>query len=367
MSTNDAFIRLAGVSKHFGAVVAVDNISIDISRGEFFSLLGASGCGKTTLLRMLAGFETPTSGEIYIDDAPMSEMAPHHRPTNMVFQNYAIFPHLDVRSNIGYGLRADKLDKAEANRRVDAALELVKLEGFGNRRSNEMSGGQRQRVALARALIKRPKVLLLDEPLGALDKKLREEMQLELRALQQSLGITFIFVTHDQEEAMTLSDRIAVMSEGKALQIGAPKALYNRPVSVEVADFIGQMNFLDAKVSDVADGHASLDAAGLGKVKAPASAGFVHQGATVVVAIRPEKLTISTEQPANGRSAVQGVMKTVAYLGDRSHFYVSVKGTDKPLAVAAQEVDASLDQSLERDAAVWLSWADDALIVLPRD
>jgi spermidine/putrescine ABC transporter ATP-binding subunit len=366
MSKDDAFIRLAGVSKHFGPVVAVDNIDLTISRGEFFSLLGASGCGKTTLLRMLAGFESPTSGEIYIDDAPMSEMAPHHRPTNMVFQNYAIFPHLDVRANIAFGLRVDRLDKAEADRRVDAALELVKLEGFGDRRSTELSGGQRQRVALARALIKRPKVLLLDEPLGALDKKLREEMQLELRALQRSLGITFIFVTHDQEEAMTLSDRIAVMSEGKALQIGAPKALYNRPVSVEVADFIGQMNFLDARVTDMADGQAALDAAGLGKVKAPADAGFVHKGASVIVAIRPEKLAISREPPANGRSAVQGVMKAVAYLGDRSHYYVSVEGSDKPLAVAAQEVGASPGQSLERDAAVWLSWADDALILLPR-
>jgi len=367
MSTNDAFIRLTNVSKHFGSVVAVDNINITISRGEFFSLLGASGCGKTTLLRMLAGFESPTLGEIYIDDAPMSEMAPHNRPTNMVFQNYAIFPHLDVRGNIAFGLRADKLDKVEANRRVDAALELVKLEGFGDRKSTELSGGQRQRVALARALIKRPKVLLLDEPLGALDKKLREEMQIELRALQQSLGITFIFVTHDQEEAMTLSDRIAVMSAGNALQIGSPKALYNRPVSVEVADFIGKMNFVDAQVTDVADGQAALDTAGLGPVKAPADAGFIHTGATVVVAVRPEKLTISAERLANGRSAAQGVMKTASYLGNRSHFYVAVEGREKPLAVAAQDVDASLGQHLESEAAVWLSWADDALIVLPRD
>jgi ABC-type Fe3+/spermidine/putrescine transport system ATPase subunit len=181
------------------------------------------------------------------------------------------------------------------------------------------------------------------------------------------LGITFIFVTHDQEEAMTLSDRIAVMSAGKALQIGAPKALYNRPVSVEVADFIGQMNFLDARVTDMEDGQAVLDTAGLGKVKAPANTGFVHKDATVIVAVRPEKLRISAEQPADGRSAVQGIMKAVAYLGDRSHYYVSVEGNDKPLAVAAQEVDASLGQSLERDATVWLSWADDALILLPRD
>ena len=289
MSNNDDFISITNVSKHFGSVVAVDNINIDISRGEFFSLLGASGCGKTTLLRMLAGFESPTMGEIYIDGAPMSEMPPHHRPTNMVFQNYAIFPHLNVRSNIAFGLRADKLSKAEANRRVDEVLEMVKLQGFGDRRSTEMSGGQRQRVALARALIKRPKVLLLDEPLGALDKKLREEMQLELRALQQALGITFIFVTHDQEEAMTLSDRIAVMSEGKALQIGAPKELYNRPASSEVADFIGQMNFLDATIIDVEGDQAMVDTAGLGQVNAPiniaAGSGFAHKGATVVVAV----------------------------------------------------------------------------------
>ena len=204
-------------------------------------------------------------------------------------------------------------------------------------------------------------------PWGALDKKLREEMQLELRALQQSLGITFIFVTHDQEEAMTLSDRIAVMSAGKALQIGAPKALYNRPVSVEVADFIGQMNFLDARVTGLEDGQAALDTAGLGQVNAPTNTEIAHKGATVIVAIRPEKLTISLEQPADGRSAVQGVMKAVAYLGDRSHFYVSVEGSDKPLAVAAQEVDASLSQYLVSDAVVWLSWADDALILLPHD
>jgi spermidine/putrescine ABC transporter ATP-binding subunit len=370
MSNNDDFISITNVSKNFGSVVAVDNINIDISRGEFFSLLGASGCGKTTLLRMLAGFESPTTGEIYIDGAPMSEKAPHHRPTNMVFQNYAIFPHLNVRSNIAFGLRADKLSKTEANRRVDEVLEMVKLQGFGDRRSTEMSGGQRQRVALARALIKRPKVLLLDEPLGALDKKLREEMQLELRALQQALGITFIFVTHDQEEAMTLSDRIAVMSEGKALQIGAPKELYNRPASIEVADFIGQMNFLDTQVIDVEGGQAVLDTAGLGKVNAStntaSNSGFAHKGATVVVAVRPEKLTITREQPANGRNAIQGVMQAVAYLGGRSHYYVSVEGHDKPLAVAAQEVDTSLSHYLERDAAVWLSWADEALILLPR-
>ncbi len=366
MSDNHAYIRINNLSKHFGSVVAVDHVEITISGGEFFSLLGASGCGKTTLLRMLAGFESPTTGEIYIDDAPVSGVPPHKRPTNMVFQNYAIFPHLNVRRNIAYGLRTEKLNKAETDWRVDEVLEMVKLPGFGERGSNELSGGQRQRVALARALIRRPKVLLLDEPLGALDKKLREQMQLELRALQQSLGITFIFVTHDQEEAMTLSDRIAVMSQGKLLQIASPEEIYQRPVSVEVADFIGQMNFIDASVTDLKDGEAVLDTA-LGQIKAPASAAFIQKGANIVVAIRPEKLTLSKERRTNGQNAVQGVIKSAAYLGDRRHFYVSVQGCDKPLAVAAQDVQTSAGQSLNRDSAVWLSWADDAVILLSGD
>ena len=364
MSGNDAYIGIDKVSKHFGPVVAVDQVDIAIWGGEFFSLLGASGCGKTTLLRMLAGFETPTAGEIYIDGAAMSGVPPHKRSTNMVFQNYAIFPHLDVGRNIAYGLRAEKLDKAETGRRVGEALELVKLQGFGERRSTELSGGQRQRVALARALIRRPKVLLLDEPLGALDKKLREEMQLELRALQQSLGITFIFVTHDQEEALTLSDRVAVMSQGKVLQIASPEEIYQRPVSVEVADFIGQMNFIDASVTELKDGEAVLDTAALGQIKVPASAAFIQKGANIVVAIRPEKLTLSKERRTDGRNAVQGVIKTAAYLGDRRHFYVSVQGCDKPLAVAAQEVQMSSGQALDQDGPVWLSWADDSVVLL---
>jgi len=354
------------VSKRFGPVVAVDSINITISGGEFFSLLGSSGCGKTTLLRILAGFEAPTSGEVYIDDMAMSEVPPHLRPTNMVFQNYAIFPHLNVRGNIAYGLRKDKLEKAELLRRVDETLEMVKLPGFGDRRSNQLSGGQRQRVALARALIKRPKVLLLDEPLGALDKKLREEMQIELRALQQTVGITFIFVTHDQEEALTLSDRIAVMSEGRVLQVASPKELYNRPVSVEVADFIGQMNFTDATVIDVENGRAALDTASLGRVQVPVNGDFVSKDAQVVVAIRPEMLSLSRERGPQGENAVQGVVKTAAYLGDRSHFYVSVDGSDKPFAVAAREAPTSLTQSLDAGTPVWLTWPDEAPIVLPR-
>jgi spermidine/putrescine transport system ATP-binding protein/putrescine transport system ATP-binding protein len=244
---------------------------------------------------------------------------------------------------------------------------MVKLPGFGKRRSNELSGGQRQRVALARALIKRPKVLLLDEPLGALDKKLREEMQLELRALQESVGITFIFVTHDQEEALSLSSRIAVMARGKALQVASPKDLYNHPANVEVADFIGQMNFVEAQVMDVHNGKAVLDAAGLGKITAPANSDFVHKGANLIVAIRPEKLVLSTERRSDGQAAVQGTLKTSAYLGDRNHFYVSVDGCEKPLAVAAAEAEASGEKPLDRESTVWLSWAENALILLPHD
>ena len=367
MSENDSFISIDKVSKHFGAVVAVDNVDIAIRGGEFFSLLGASGCGKTTLLRMLAGFETPTAGEIYIENIAMSGVPPHKRLTNMVFQNYAIFPHLNVQRNVAYGLRTERLDKAETDRRVGKALEMVKLQGFGERRSDELSGGQRQRVALARALIRQPKVLLLDEPLGALDKKLREEMQIELRALQQALGITFIFVTHDQEEAMTLSDRIAVMAGGKVLQIAAPKEVYNSPVSVEVAEFIGQMNFINASVTELVGSQAVLDTAGFGQVKAPISAAFVQKGANLVVAIRPEKLILSKDRIAEGKNSVEGVIEAAAYLGDRSHFYVSVEGCDKPVAVAAQEVQTAAGLSLDRGNVVWLSWADESVVLLKSD
>lgn len=365
MSTNDSFISIKNVSKHFGEVVAVDAVNIEIAEGEFFSLLGPSGCGKTTLLRMLAGFESPTSGEIFLDGNPVSEIPPHHRPTNMVFQNYAIFPHLDVRGNIAYGLRKDKLGKVEQNRLVDEALEMVKLPGFGSRRANEISGGQRQRVALARALIKRPKVLLLDEPLGALDKKLREEMQLELRALQETVGITFIFVTHDQEEALTLSDRVAVMARGDVLQMASPQQLYSRPVNVEVADFIGQMNFFDARVVDVQGNQVEIDAKGLGSMKLSSEEDFVNKNAEIVVALRPEKLLLSMDGDTGGRGSVKGQLSTSAYLGDRSHYYVTLEGYDKPVSVASQEVISASGQSLERGSEVWLSWAEESLVLLP--
>ncbi len=364
MSDQD-IITIDRVSKHFGPVRAVDDIAIGIGRGEFFSLLGPSGCGKTTLLRMLAGFEAPTHGEIYIDGQPMSAVPPHQRPVNMVFQNYAIFPHLDVRSNIAYGLRKNKLPKAELNAMVDEMLEMIKLPGYGSRGATQLSGGERQRVALARALIKRPKVLLLDEPLGALDKKLREQMQLELRALQRSVGITFVFVTHDQEEALTMSDRIAVMSKGKVLQIEEPVRLYEHPTSRFVADFIGTMNFFDGAVRETSDGVVTIDAGPIGEVRAAADSAPGSNG--VVVAIRPEKIALSFEAPGGKVNTVEGRMGPSAYLGDRSHFYVDVAGRDEPVAVASQNMDRSASRDHDRDQPVWLSWSQDSVVLLPAE
>jgi len=359
----ETIISLAGVTKAFGAFRAVDDVSLDIARGEFFSLLGPSGCGKTTLLRMIAGFEVPTEGSILIDGVSMETVPPHLRPTNMVFQSYAIFPHLDVARNVVFGLRKERLSRDETRARVGEALEMVKLSGYESRRSDELSGGQRQRVALARALIKRPKVLLLDEPLGALDRKLREEMQLELRTLQRSVGITFVFVTHDQEEALTMSDRVAVMSAGRTAQVATPRELYERPVSVEVADFIGKMNFLPCRRLESNGELVTVDAAGLGRVAAVAPRAL-PAGGELVVAIRPEKLTLHTAEP-QAAAKVSCRMQNTAYLGDRSHYFVEVDGAERPLAVSAQNADPAVARELAAGSGLWLSWAEDALLVLP--
>ena len=367
MSDNPSIISLHGLSKHFGPVRAVDEVSFDVEKGEFFALLGPSGCGKTTLLRLLAGFESPTKGEIYIDGQEMSVVPPYERPTNMVFQNYAIFPHLNVRGNIAFGMRKAKLPKAELNARIDEALEMIKLTGYGDRRSDQLSGGQRQRVALARALIKRPKVLLLDEPLGALDKKLREQMQLELRALQRSVGITFVFVTHDQEEALTMSDRIAVMSQGKVLQIDTPENLYEAPNNREVAGFIGTMNFFAGTIREARGDLLSVDAGPLGIVSARAKGDGFAPGVPVVVAIRPEKLRLQDAAPGENVSAVQGRINNSAYLGDRSHFYVELPGAEHPVAVASQNYEAGTGHRMELEKSVWLTWSLEAIVLLPLD
>jgi spermidine/putrescine ABC transporter ATP-binding subunit len=365
MSDPKPIISIKGVSKHFGPVAAVDDVSLDIVRGEFFSLLGPSGCGKTTLLRMLAGFEHPTYGEILIDSQEMAGVPPNRRPTNMVFQSYAIFPHLNVRENIGYGLRNAKLSKEEMAERVKAALSLVRLDTFGDREAHQLSGGQRQRVALARALVLRPKVLLLDEPLGALDKKLREEMQVELRQLQRTVGITFVFVTHDQEEALTLSDRIAVMSRGKVLQVAPSSGLYEAPNCREVAEFIGSMNFIEGTLDAGKNGSAKVNAR-TGTFVVPAGEEKVQKGEKVFLAIRPEKLMLSETKPGNGGNAIEGTVTSVTYLGDRSHFLVRVEGAERPFAVAMQNAQrASSSVGLE-NSKVWLTWPAEAGLLLTR-
>ena len=366
MIRNDSFISIQNVDKYFGSFQAIKDISMDVGHGEFFSLLGASGCGKTTLLRMLAGFENPSSGEVYIDGQPMSEVPPHMRPVNMVFQNYAIFPHLNVRDNIGYGLRKQKLSRSKRNDVIDEMLDLIKLPGYGGRRANELSGGQRQRIALARALILRPKVLLLDEPLGALDKQLREQMQLELRALQRTVGITFVFVTHDQEEALTLSDRIAVMSRGEVRQLDTPSGLYERPVSREVASFIGTMNFFDAQVIGSNAQAVTVDAAGLGTMSIPKSEALFSAGDRVHIAIRPEKLELSDVASEKGVASARGTLQNTAYLGERSHYYVKLDNVEAPVAVSAQN---RFDDSFtaEEGKPVWLKWRDEAAVILRPD
>lgn len=361
---SDPIISVQQVGKSYGGFRAIENISLDIEHGEFFSLLGASGCGKTTLLRMLAGLEDVTDGEIYIDGEPMSDVPPFQRPVNMVFQSYAIFPHLNVADNIGYGLRKQKLDRPTRNAKIDEMLDLVKLQGYGDRRANQLSGGQRQRIALARALIMKPKVLLLDEPLGALDKQLREQMQLELRRLQKSLGITFVFVTHDQEEALTLSDRIAVMSGGDVLQVDTPAGLYERPRNREIAGFIGNMNFFDARVISRVNGHATMDVAGLGILDVPADGPTLHEGDSASIALRPEKLQVHTDKPSDGRPSVQGTLEMTTYLGERSHFHVRLSGIEQPLAISAQNSSIQGETSGAQNQTVWLTWSDGALIPL---
>ena len=367
MTPGHGFISIRNVAKSYGAFRAIESISMEISKGEFFSLPGASGCGKTTLLRMLAGFEDVSGGEIWIDGQEMSAVPPFRRPVNMVFQNYAIFPHMNVADNVGYGLRKLKLPKARRREMVDEMLDLVRLSGYGGRKANELSGGQRQRVALARALILKPKVLLLDEPLGALDRQLREQMQVELQRLQRSIGITFVFVTHDQEEALTLSDRIAVMDGGDVLQVGSPADLYERPASREVASFIGSMNFLRARVADRVNGHAHLDVEALGRLALPAHATSLSSGSPAWVAIRPERFVLSETPPADGSFAVEGCLELTTYLGERCRHIVRLAGHEARIAVSAPNARSYRPDSLDRAKPVWLTWSEDAVIVLEGD
>ena len=354
----DTMISIRDVSKRFGVFEAVRNAAFDIERGEFFSILGASGSGKTTLLRILAGFEAASEGEIRIDGAPMDAVPPHLRPVNMVFQSYAIFPHLNVRDNIGFGLRKLKLGKAERARRIDAMLDLIKLPGYGDRRADQLSGGQRQRVALARALILRPKVLLLDEPLGALDKQLREQMQTELRMLQRSVGITFVLVTHDQEEAMALSDRVAIMADGRVLQIDTPAGLYERPKSRKVASFVGSMNFLDGKILSEDGDMTRIRVANSAQCTLPTNR-LAGCNGSPCLAIRPERITLHAARPEG--QALQGVLRDRVYMGERVHYHVGLDGGEDRLLVSVPNTAAD-NGPAEPGAQVWLSWDDNALI-----
>ena len=363
------FIRFENVTKRFGDYVAVDNLTLDIYEREFFSLLGPSGCGKTTLMRMLAGFEEPTEGRILLQGKDISGVPPYKRPTNMMFQSYALFPHMSVEKNIAFGLEQDNLPKAEIATRVEEMLRLVKLTEFAKRKPSQLSGGQRQRVALARSLAKRPKVLLLDEPLGALDRKLREETQFEIMDLQQTLGLTFLIVTHDQEEAMTVSDRIAVMDKGTVVQVATPAEIYEAPNSRYVADFIGDINIFEAEVKNIAPresapAHIRLDCEGLPVVVEQDCA--VSVGSKVAFAIRPEKVGISLDPPADPSVNVgHGEVWDIGYLGDFSIFIVKLD--DGRIMRAAQaNVSRLVDRPITFEDMVWLTWKADSGLVLTR-
>ena len=337
MSEN--FIEIKNISRHFGSVKAVDNVSFSIKQGEFFSLLGPSGCGKTTLLRLLAGFESANQGEIFIDGIDVTTMPPNLRPTNMVFQNYAIFPHINVKKNIEFGMRKEKLSKQELDACVEEVLSLVKLEGYEERFSNQLSGGQRQRIALARALIKRPKVLLLDEPLGALDKKLRDEMQIELRNLQKAVGITFVFVTHDQGESISMSDRVAVMNEGQIQQISDPHDLYYNPQNIFVSDFIGTTNFLSSSTGSSSGEDIKVRIESIGEFMIKNKLNIPENSNDTVCSIRPEAIELSAAPIEKGDIVLEGSIENSSYYGELTSFYVKIDGAEKPLIASSQRFD----------------------------
>lgn len=362
----EPFIRLRGVTKKFGDFTAVNNVDLDIYKGELFCLLGGSGCGKSTLLRMLAGFETPTSGRISIDGVDMSSVPAYERPTNMMFQNYALFPHMTVEKNIAYGLKQSRVPKAEITERVDEVLGLVELQDFKKRKPDQLSGGQKQRVALARALVKKPKVLLLDEPLGALDKRLREQTQFELMNIQDQVGITFIVVTHDQEEAMTLSTRIAVMDVGIFAQIGTPTEIYEFPESRFVADFIGSANMLEGRVTEAGQDHVNVDTE-LGEV-AIAQGMTVQVGAKVWVALRPEKIHMGkVGEAVAGSAQATGVVEEVGYLGDVSIYKVRVgEGALIDVTVPNQIRPRDRTHKITWEDEVVLSWDPSSPVLLVR-
>ncbi len=363
----EAFIRLQGVTKRFGPFTAVDAVDLEIFRGELFCLLGGSGCGKTTLLRMLAGFETPSTGVITIDGADMTDVPPYERPVNMMFQSYALFPHMNVERNVGYGLARDGVAKAEIAERVHEMLGMVEMSPFARRKPHQLSGGQRQRVALARSLVKRPKVLLLDEPLAALDKRLREQTQYELMNIQDRLGVTFIVVTHDQEEAMTLSTRIAVMDAGRFVQIGTPTEIYEFPQTRFIANFIGSANMFEGRVVKNDAGRVVVRADDAGTDLHVEHGAAVEAGSKVWVAIRPEKVTLSREAPAPGPNQLHGVVRDIGYLGNLSTYRVQLAG-ERIVEVTHpnQHRPTGREREVDWDDEVHLSWPASSAVLLTR-
>ncbi len=365
----EPFIKLRGVTKQFGSFTAVNGVDLDIYKGELFSLLGGSGCGKTTLLRMLAGFETPTSGTIHIDGVAMHDVPPYERPVNMMFQAYALFPHMTVESNVAYGLKRDGVNKAEIAERVSEMLAMVELSDFTKRKPHQLSGGQRQRVALARALVKRPKVLLLDEPLAALDKRLREQTQFELMNIQDKLGVTFIVVTHDQEEAMTLSTRIAIMDQGQFMQIGTPTEIYEYPETKFIANFIGSANMFEGKVSAKDDHDMLVDSSEFDCQFKMGSVPNAKEGTKIWLAVRPEKIAMSISAPAEaGPNQLKGIVHDIGYLGSMSTYRIRVARKEGDMMVEVTVPNQTRPKSgkhvVDWDDEVFLSWQSDSTLAL---
>ncbi len=361
----EPFIKIRNVTKKFGEFTAVDNIDLDIYKGELFSLLGGSGCGKTTLLRMLAGFEPPSSGTIYIDGVDMTDVPPYARPINMMFQSYALFPHMTVEQNVAYGLKRDKIPKDEITRRVDEILSMVELSDFIKRKPHQLSGGQRQRVALARALVKRPKVLLLDEPLGALDKRLREQTQFELINIQDQLGVTFVVVTHDQEEAMTLSTRMAMMDAGKFQQIGTPTEVYEYPESRLVANFIGSANMFEGRVSQSGPDHVVVTSKELGVEFNTEHTNSIMEGTKVWIAVRPEKITLSKTPLDVTTNQLKGVVVDIGYHGKTSTYRIRISNDQIiEVSVPSQKRPKGDRQSIDWDEEIYMNWDQSNAVVL---
>jgi putrescine transport system ATP-binding protein len=362
--TEKPLIEFKGVSKRFGSFTAIDNQTFDIYAKEFFALLGPSGCGKTTMMRMLAGFEAPTEGHILLGGQDMAPIPPNKRQVNMMFQSYALFPHLSVWENIAFGLKRDGKDKATIAARVDAMLKLTRLEKFSQRKPHQISGGQRQRVALARSLAKAPKLLLLDEPLGALDAKLRQETQFELMDIQEKTGTTFVIVTHDQEEAMTVASRVAVMDDGRIVQVDTPDRIYENPNSTYVADFIGDVTILEGRVTPVDGGFDLAFAEDQPAIYAKSSQNLTS-GQTAYLAIRPEKVSVTPEKPADRRNVIRGKILDIAYLGNLSTYHVALPGGQ---IIKAQTANTRrlANRPFTWEDEVWLSWTDTAAVLLER-